>query len=267
MATARQMWAFQFFRKEGYSPNGAAAIVGNLSGESGTNLDSTMERGARADHGSGGVAEWRLSRKTELFDFARNLGMDVNGLDVQCMFVIHELQRDYPGLDAQLRSSDRTIENLTANFCFVFERPNKQLARLDNRIEQAKKVLRAAKVSTVAKEVVVAGGTATIGAGAVAGGLNGDEIMAAIMSGGGALAAVFGLWLTKPKKPAETQAAAPPGQSLIEELKALVESRKRADARIEEIVKAVRAQAEEARDLVADLPGATTIEHHPAIGD
>jgi hypothetical protein len=35
------------------------AIVGNLSGESGTDLNSTVFR-AHADHGSGGIAEWRL---------------------------------------------------------------------------------------------------------------------------------------------------------------------------------------------------------------
>lgn len=267
--TARQQWAYAFFKKEGYSAQGAAAIIGNLSGESGVNLDSKVERGPRADHGSGGIAEWRLDRKTNLKRFAERLGKDVNGLEIQCMFVIHELQNDYPALDEQLREGKRTIENLTANFCYIFERPNKQLARLDNRIAQAKKILREAGIKSAASEAVIAGGVAGMGAGAAAGATTGMDMTSAIITAGGALLSIIGLWINRkrPADPVQSQIAPEPAPSLIEELKALVEARKRTDARIEEIVAAVKSQAAEVRSLTADLPGSAVIDHRPALGD
>lgn len=283
--TARQQYAYDFFLKKDYAPLGAAAIVGNLSGESGVNLDSTMERGARADHGSGGIAEWRLERKNNLYKFAKSHHVDVNDLGIQCAFVIHELENgddgrspgEYSWLNDQLKNpGTRTIDNLVANFCFTYERPNRELqirgGHLNKRIQYAKDVLKeaqAGKTKTVVKEAVVAGGVATIGAGAVAGGLNGDEITAAITAGSGVIASIIGLWLNRRSKPpVEAQPIeAGPQLSLMDELKALVETRSRADARIEEIVRAVQSQAEETREIIAKLPAAAIIEHQPAIGD
>lgn len=283
--TARQQFAYNFFVEKGYAPLGAAAIVGNLSGESGVNLDSTMERGARADHGSGGICEWRLDRKTNLYKFAKDFRTDPNDLDLQCAFVIHELENgddgrspgQYAWLNDQLKNpGNRTIENLVANFCFIYERPNRELqirgGHLNKRIQYAKDVLRdaqASKTKSVVKESVVAGGIATIGAGAVAGGLNGDEITAAITAGGGALASIIGFWLNRRHKaPVEAEPIeAAPQLSLMEELKGLVETRNRADARIDEILRAVKSQADEAKEIVAKLPVAAIIEHQPAIGD
>lgn len=279
--TIRQQFAYNFFVEKGYAPLGSAAIVGNLVGESGINLDSTMERGAKADHGSGGVCEWRGSRKTNLYEFAKSHRADPNDLGIQLAFVIYELENgddgrspgQYSWLDDQLKHpGTRTIDNLVANFCFSFERPNRELqirgGHLARRIEAAKKILKeaqASKTKTIVKEGVVAGGVATIGAGAVAGGLNGDEILAAITAGGGALASIIGLWLTRRSKPpVEAEVVdASPQLSLMDELKALVETRNRADARIDEIVRTVRAQAEEAAEIVAKLPVAAVIEHQP----
>ncbi|MCI0562049.1 MAG: phage tail tip lysozyme, partial [Nitrososphaera sp.] len=78
--TARQQFAYNFFVEKGYAPLGAAAIVGNGVGESGPNLDSRVERGARADHGSGGFLEWRLERKDNLYKFAKSHRADPNDL-------------------------------------------------------------------------------------------------------------------------------------------------------------------------------------------
>lgn len=279
--TIRQQFAYDYFVEKGYSSLGAAAIVGNLSGESGINLNSTMERGARADHGSGGVAEWRLDRKANLYAFAKSHRVDVNDLGIQCAFVIHELTNgddgrspgQYAWLNDQLKHpGNRTIDNLVANFCFDFERPNRELqirgGHLNKRIQYAKDVLKeaqAGKTKTVVKEAVVAGGVATIGAGAVAGGLNGDEILVAITAGGGALASILGLWLNRrPKAPVEAQPVEADLQlSLMDELKTLVEARNRADARISEIVRIVQAQAEEAAELVSKLPVSVVIDHQP----
>ena len=98
--TLRQQQALAVFRRR-YPLISAAAIVGNLSGESGRNLDSTVER-PHADHGSGGIAEWRLGRKANLCAFAQGLGKPVTDLETQCLFLMHEL--DGPNMRCSTRS-------------------------------------------------------------------------------------------------------------------------------------------------------------------
>lgn len=154
--TPRQLIARDIFLKEGYSPNGAAAIVGNLVGESGKNLNSTLYR-VHADHGSGGIAEWRLERKDALVAFG---GPNAALLETQCAFVIKELKESYPILDEQLRNTNRSVANLTANFCWYYERPNRQLANLDGRIAAAEDLANS-KPSTPAPPVVLSGAAAT----------------------------------------------------------------------------------------------------------
>lgn len=142
--TPRQQIAFSHFVSSGYHPFGAAAIVGNGCGESGVNLDSEFDRGARADHESGGFLEWRDSegapRKTRLAGFADARGVSRDDLAMQCDYTIWELGKYFAALDAQLRDpGERPIKNLTANFCWVFENPAPATAGLDNRIAHAEK--------------------------------------------------------------------------------------------------------------------------------
>lgn len=162
-ATLRQLQAANYFLKAGYMPRGAAAIVGRLVGESGVNLDSTLFR-KNADHGSGGIAEWRLGRKDELIRFG---GLDAGLLETQCAFVVRELGRDYPELDKQLRQSDRTIENLTANFTVIYERPNKRLMHLDYSIDAAKAVLAALQKQQPSAPIASGAGAVTAAGAAV----------------------------------------------------------------------------------------------------
>jgi hypothetical protein len=99
--TVRQQQAMAVLRRK-YPLISAAAIVGNLSAESGRNLDSTVER-PHADHGSGGIAEWRLGRKANLYAFAQGLGKPVTDLETQCLFLMHELDGpEFAVLNAQL---------------------------------------------------------------------------------------------------------------------------------------------------------------------
>ena len=211
--TIRQQKAFAVFVREGYSREGAAAIVGNLSQESGENLDSTVER-VRADNGSGGIAEWRLERKANLYLFASRMGTNVNDLEVQCLFVIHELESgddgrnraQYEWLNYQLiNSSGRTIENLTANFCAAYERPNTQAANLDNRIAQAKRVLRESSLPQIPSP-------------------------------------------TRPPTMIEPQ------KDLVDELKELAELQRKTDTRMKEIVAILKAKFDEASAIMASMP-------------
>ena len=67
---------------------------------------------------------------------------------------------EYAVLNAQLtKPGNRSIENLTANFCQIFERPNMALAHVDNRIANAKAVMNDAQIAKVVKgsHVVTAG--------------------------------------------------------------------------------------------------------------
>jgi Phage tail lysozyme len=125
--------AQDYFASRGYHEFGAGAIIGNGCGKSGPNLDSTFDR-VHADHGSGGAWEWRDSegspRKTRLAAFAdaRAPGLR-NDLFIQCEYVMWELHEKFPELDDQLRNpGSRTIANLTANFCWIFEDPRRRLA-------------------------------------------------------------------------------------------------------------------------------------------
>ena len=167
MVTERQKLAFTEIEKaSGWAHNGVAGVVGNLVGESGTDLNSTVHR-LHADHGSGGIAEWRLDRLTKMIAFVKGLGLDENDLGGQCRFLVHEVQTEYPQLDAMLKDASRTVANQAANFCWIFERPNKKLANVDGRIRAADAIAaemaKAQPVShvgpSVATAVVIAAGT------------------------------------------------------------------------------------------------------------
>ena len=166
--TARQKEAAVYLAPAGWAANGVAGVIGNLVGESGENLSSVVHR-KHADHGSGGIAEWRLDRLQSLIDFAQHEGKAADDLGVQCLFLIHEVQTDYPHLDAMLKDPSRSIANQAANFCWIFERPNKQLANVDGRIKAAT-ALAAGLVSArvdIGPSVATAGVLATAGAHAI----------------------------------------------------------------------------------------------------
>jgi hypothetical protein len=140
-AETRQQFVGNRLIAAGYHSFGAFAVVGNGCGESGAGLDSTFNR-VHADHGSGGFLEWRDSagapRKTRLAAFADAHQIDRNDLGIQVDYAIWELGKYFPWLDAQLRNpGSRTIANLTANFCDMFENPAKATEGLDNRIAHA----------------------------------------------------------------------------------------------------------------------------------
>jgi hypothetical protein len=130
----------------GLAPFGAAAVVGNGCGESGPSLDSTFDRGARANFGSGGFLEWRDSqgspRKQRLAVYADERGPNLRSdLGVQVDYCVYELGAFFPALLAQLRApGDRPIKNLCANFCWIYENPARATAGLDNRIAHAEAI-------------------------------------------------------------------------------------------------------------------------------
>lgn len=182
--TARQQQAMEVFVREGLAVTGAAAVAGALTGESGADLDSTVVR-VHADHDSGGIAEWRLDRKTKMVSFVTALGKLSNDLEGQCLFVLNELSNDprYATLYAELKRGTRPgkdtaglITTMCWNFTEQYERPDMAVAHMnDIRVPQALKVYNAyvaaahKTVPPVAQGGVVVGTAAGGGAIATAG--------------------------------------------------------------------------------------------------
>jgi len=166
--TPRQQELMKLLVSKGLHVWGAAAVVGNCSQEVGINLPSKFT--LVTDHGSQGIAQWRLVRLTALEQFADDKKLIVTDLATQGLFLLDELAKDYPALDLMMRvPGTRSLANLTANFMVVFERPSYDPAinKLDFRIAQAQICARDFVPPPPAKHDAIVGGAASIGGGAV----------------------------------------------------------------------------------------------------
>lgn len=162
-ATSRQLTGVALLMKGGLSSSGAIALIANFSWEGGSpNLPSAFRTG-RLDHGSQGLPQWRLDRLTayEKFVAGKHPELDQTDFsstgdlwpyfgrfDYQIEYVIVELQRDYPVLYRKLATGG-DVAALTADVCWQYERPNKALAHLADRVAYAK-VISAAMVTKTA---------------------------------------------------------------------------------------------------------------------
>ena len=131
---------------KGISFVGACAITGNASVENQVKAVTTGPK----DNGSDGTLQWRLDRLDGPFGlkaWTRQNGLRWDTLEGQAAFTLYELENGerpgdtrYWGLLRDLRSGTKSIETLVANFCWIYERPNRQLAHLDLRIRHARSV-------------------------------------------------------------------------------------------------------------------------------
>lgn len=104
----------------------ASALGGNATRENECRAVTT----GKLDHNSQGVMQWRLERLTDMQSWCVTHFKRWDTLEAQAAFCLYELKRDYPALDRQLHAGALPLETLTANFCDVFERPNKALDAL-----------------------------------------------------------------------------------------------------------------------------------------
>lgn len=136
----------------------ACAVAGNGWQE---NLMEPVTRG-RKDHGSDGLLQWRLDRL-----YALQRLKDWDTLPVQCRFFKDECKVQYPQLWAQLVDpGKRTLENLTANICMVYERPSVAGRVMDKRIAYARRVMeynKADAMPEVLKPIVETPGASLVG--------------------------------------------------------------------------------------------------------
>ena len=278
--TTRQQEAMAVFVGKGYAPPGAAAITGGITGESGVDLDATVLR-LHADHGSGGIAEWRLSRKTNMIAFVRAMGKPETDLGAQCLFIINELEQDYAALNAELRAGVKPIAVMTYNFVNVFERPNMAVAHMDDlRVPQAIKAYNEYSqtahrtLSTAAKGAIVVGTAA--GGGAIAGGTTGASptltIVMAVISGVSYLISALSVQ-RRPKVVPSESAALPPipkipqlPTSALDNFKSKLETLRAAQIDVDQARKALVDYSAEVAAVLASVD-VKIIEHEPAPAD
>lgn len=203
---------------KGFPLVSSSSITGNYSQE---NLVLPVTTGKK-DHGSDGAGQWRLDRLEGphgLKGWAEFHGLDWKRLDTQAWFTIWELENDsrYAGLLKDLREGRKKIETLTANFCWLYERPAKSAAHLEKRISHAKSVYQimsreqsAAGAASASAAVVIS----SAGAAAANAGLNGDGLHTLAVLGFGAVASAVLAWLSARMKAGAREAAPELAQKL-----------------------------------------------------
>lgn len=132
-------------KEEGYSDVAAAAVMGNIEGESSFN-PGIVEGGSGIGFG---LCQWSFDRRTALENFARKRGVDPSDEDLQIEFLIAELTPgggaegyatyQFSGFDSYKNTWVTTsdVAEATTAFCAGFERPG--VPRNEARIAAAKK--------------------------------------------------------------------------------------------------------------------------------
>ena len=119
--------------KHGIKPHIAAGIVGNLMKESYRDIRPT----ASGDKGTAfGIAQWRLDRRRNLEEFA---GENINDLNTQLDFLVHELEGEYKSVKSSLDKTT-TPEEAALVFSKKYERPHKDFAENELRQSYAREV-------------------------------------------------------------------------------------------------------------------------------
>ena len=117
--TDRAKYAYQYFINQGFTPEQAAGIVGNLQAESGANLDN-LYNPAGGGTGARGIAQWRGSRTQE---FVNRYGTypDTASLDDQLDFIMYEFNTT-EGRALNGVKSATTAADAASAFDSLFER-------------------------------------------------------------------------------------------------------------------------------------------------
>lgn len=141
-------------RAAGLTHAGACGMLGNLMAESSL-ISNIAQRGMTnltdeqytakfnmapevcyRDGVGYGLAQWTYwTRKKELSEFAKSRGVSVGDESMQVDFVIHELRKDFAGLNTFLCQTD-DLYAATDRVCREFERP--AVNNVDRRYENAK---------------------------------------------------------------------------------------------------------------------------------
>lgn len=142
--------AYNFLIGQGLSPTATAAIIGNLYEESGIDpkiveasppYDSdTMPDSIRGNHGYG-IAQWtNYDRQQNLLNFAQKAGKPESDLGVQLGYLWVEATTTYKSTLDKIKVLSDT-DTATKVWMDGFESPRADVAHLDIRQEEARKVI------------------------------------------------------------------------------------------------------------------------------
>lgn len=136
-----------FLRKQGFSEQAAAGIMGNLKAES--NFNPSAVEGNGEGHG---LVQWSFSRKEKLFARAAARGVEWSDMGVQLDLLLEELNQYnfipyFSSLDEFKTCTD--IRKATEAFMICFERPaNQSASAINGRCQNSEGVYREMKGST-----------------------------------------------------------------------------------------------------------------------
>ena len=121
--------------KQGFTPAGAAGVVGNLQGESGSNIDPNASGDGGTSHG---IAQWHLDRWTALVNAAKRVGKSPNDLGFQVSYLVQDLN-NY-GILSQIKSA-KTPGDAVNVLVSQYERPADIPGQITSRTNLANAVL------------------------------------------------------------------------------------------------------------------------------
>lgn len=123
----------------GYTPEAAAGIMGNIEAESGFNTSAVENSVTNPGEGIG-LIQWSFGRKAQLISFAESQGKHWSDIGVQIAFLDYEMNGAegtvFPGGANEFKQLT-SIEEATSQFCWLFERPNAKYAHYDRRSNAA----------------------------------------------------------------------------------------------------------------------------------
>ena len=136
-----QETVWNYLRAKGLNEKSTASIMGNIEQESG--FDANL---IEVGNGIGfGLCQWSFERRTQLEAYGTDINHQLDFLwseltgentavtGASFQWIEHSGYLNY----SDFMSGNGTIEELTASFCFNWERPNAELANLANRQSSA----------------------------------------------------------------------------------------------------------------------------------
>ena len=131
LADTRVGAAIDFLIKQGFTPNQAYGIVGNLQVESYDSLDPTA-----SDGHAFGIAQWQDSRLEDLKDFARENGSDYTAFETQLAFLVYELQHKESNNWQKVLS--KAVNNTPEEYASYFDQYVERSSQEHNWVRQQK---------------------------------------------------------------------------------------------------------------------------------
>lgn len=131
LAETRVGAAIDFLIKQGFTPNQAYGIVGNLQVESYDSLDPTA-----SDGHAFGIAQWQDSRLEDLKEFARENGSDYTAFETQLAFLVYELQ--HKERDNWQKVLSKAVNNTPEEYASYFDQYVERSSQEHNWVRQQK---------------------------------------------------------------------------------------------------------------------------------